>query len=354
MPRAVKTSLAEFSRLWVELGVRAWEQSWWQMSGELGNLLGAIIGAADNSVSIHQNVTTAQAVICSAVPPSPRRNRVVYSELNFPSVRYLYQAQPELEVKVVPCPDRISVPLDALVDAIDERTLLVPISHVIFRSGAIVDPRPVIEKAHQVGARVVLDAYQSCGTVPLNVTDLGVDFAVGGSVKWLCGSPGVAYLYVRPDLTRTLRPQLTGWMAHSRPFAFEAEMDYCSSSYRFLNGTPNIPGMYTARPGYEMIREIGVDRIRRRSISLTRRIVELALGAGFEINSPLAEEQRGGAVTVNPPGAAGVCRQLLERNIVVDFRPDAGIRVAPHFYNSLDEIDEAMAEMRRIVNGQNL
>jgi kynureninase len=143
-------------------------------------------------------------------------------------------------------------------------------------------------------------------------------------------------------------------MAHSRPFAFEAEMDYCSSSYRFLNGTPNIPGMYTARPGYEMIRKIGVDRIRRRSITLTRRIVELALGAGFEINSPLAEEQRGGAVTVNPPGAAGVCRRLLERNIVVDFRPGAGIRVAPHFYNSLDEIDEAMAEMRRIVNGQNL
>ncbi|MFQ5741070.1 MAG: aminotransferase class V-fold PLP-dependent enzyme [Acidobacteriota bacterium] len=349
MPRRVYQSVHDYAESWNTRGVRAWEEGWWEMAVSVGDLVGKLIGAGPGEVSMHQNVTIAQAIVFSSLRVTGRRNRVVYSELNFPSVRYFYQAQEGLEIDVVPCPDGISVPLDSMLEAIDERTLLVPLSHVIYRSAYLQNAAAIIEKAHRVGAVVVLDTYQSCGAVPFDVKELEVDFVIGGSVKWLCGGPGVAYLYVRPDLRDELRPRLTGWMAHEQPFEFGPEMQYSSSAYRFLNGTPNVPALYAVQPGYEIIAEVGVDRIRQRSLQLTDRAIELADQYGLEVRTPRHPSERGGTVSVSPPDARSVCRQLLERDIIVDYRPGAGIRIAPHFFNTMDEVEYALQEMRAIV-----
>ncbi len=349
MPRKVFDRVHDFAEMWNTRGVRAWEEGWWEMAVTAGDSIAKIIGAEPGEVSTHQNVTIAEAIVFSAMRPTPNRNKIVYSELNFPSVRYFYQAQENVEVQVVPCPDGITVPLEPLLDAIDERTLLVPVSHVIFKSAFLQDAQAIIEKAHSVGAMVVLDTYQSCGAVPIDVKRLKADFVVGGSVKWLCGGPGVTYLYVRPDVRDTLEPRLTGWMAHDRPFGFEPEMDYTRSAYRFLNGTPNVPALYAASAGYEIIAEIGVEPIREKSLRMTQRIFELADEYGFPVNTPREASRRGGTVSVNPPDAWRVSRELLARNVMIDYRPGAGIRVAPHFYNTIDEVERAMAEMKDIV-----
>ena len=231
------------------------------------------------STVMHQNVAIAEAVVLSCFTPSPERNRIVYERGNFPSVRYLYQAQRDLEVVV--CEDD-----GEIVEAIDERTLLVPISHVLYKSGEIQDVEKIVSRAHDVGAHVILDAYQSAGIVPLDVTALDVDFAVGGSVKWLCGGPGNGWLYVRPDLAERLEPAYTGWQAHETPFAFEEEMRYASGAARFLTGTPNVPALYAGTPGYDLIEEIGVERIRENSLRQTDLLIRLAEAAGFGIASP--------------------------------------------------------------------
>jgi kynureninase len=292
---------------------------------------------------MHQNVTIAEAVVLSCFRPvDPRRNRVVYEEENFPSVRYLYQAQPDLDVVV--CENA-----EAIIEAIDERTLLVPISHVLFRSAEIQDVAAIIGRAHEAGARVVLDCYQSAGTVPVSVAELGVDFAVGGSVKWLCGGPGNGWLYVRPDLIEQLSPTFTGWQAHAAPFAFEPELRYADGVARFLTGTPNVPALYAATAGYDVIEEIGVERIRARSLEQTGLLIRLAEEAGFEIRSPRDPARRGGTVTAQVPEFEAVHKELGEREIICDFRPGAGIRLGPHFYNTDAELEHVIAEMLAIL-----
>src|SRR5205823_5120520 len=184
-----------------------------------------------------------------------------------------------------------------VLEAIDERTLFVPLSHVLFKTGEIQDVEAIVRRAHEVGAHVVLDAYQSAGTVPLDVTALGVDFAVGGSVKWLCGGPGAGWLYVRPDLAERLHPALVGWQAHMRPFAFEPELEYAPGVARFLTGTPNVPALYAATAGYDLIEEIGVERIRENSVRQTELMTELLDRAGFDVTSPREPARRGGTVT---------------------------------------------------------
>ena len=331
MPRRAEERLLEFTRMWKQRGIRSWSEGWWTMPMTVGDQVGRIIGAPRGSTVMHQNVAVAEAVVLSCFRPFRERNRVVYERANFPSVRYLYQAQPELEVVI--CHDA-----EAIVEAIDERTLLVPISHVLFKSGEIQDVEPIVRRAHEVGAHVILDCYQSAGIVPFDVTELGVDFAVGGSVKWLCGGPGNGWLYVRPDLAERLEPSYTGWQAHERPFAFEEEMEYAHGAARFLTGTPNVPAHYAATAGYDLIEEIGVERIRENSLRQTQLLIDLADEAGFEVRSPREPARRGGTVTVHVPEFAAVHRELTERQILCDFRPDAGIRLGPHYYNSADEI----------------
>jgi kynureninase len=343
MPAAVEQRLADYARTWKERGIRAWGEGWWTMPLTVGDQVGRIIGAPPGSTVMHQNVAIAEAIVLSCFRPvDPHRNRVVYEEANFPSVRYLYQAQPDLEVVVVPDDG-------AIVEAVDERTLLVPISHVLFKTGEIQDVPAIVRRAHEVGAHVVLDAYQSAGIVPLDVTALNIDFAVGGSVKWLCGGPGNGWLYVRPDLADVLEPTFVGWQAHARPFAFEPELEYAEGAARFLSGTPNVPALYAATPGYDLIEEIGVDRIRGNSVRQTALLIELFDEAGFEVGSPRDPARRGGTVTVRLPEFEAVHKELEERQIICDFRPDAGLRLGPHYFNTDDELRYAASQIIEIV-----
>ncbi len=342
MPRRAEDGLAEYARTWRERGIRAWGEGWWELPLTVGDQIGRIVGAPAGTTVMHQNVAISEAVVLSCFRPTPERNRVVYERGNFPSVRYLYQAQPELEVVV--CEDD-----GEIVDAIDERTLLVPISHVIFKSGEIQDVARIVERAHEAGAQVILDAYQSAGIVPLDLTALNVDFAVGGSVKWLCGGPGNGWLYVRPDLAELLEPSYTGWQAHVSPFAFEEEMRYAAGAARFLTGTPNVPALYAATAGYDLIEEIGVERIRANSLRQTDLLIALADAAGFGVASPREPERRGGTVTVHVDEFPAVHKELSERQILCDFRPAAGIRIGPHYYTSDDELRHVIAQIGEIV-----
>jgi kynureninase len=343
MPVAAEERLLDYARAWRSRGVRAWEEGWWELPLTVGDQIARLIGAPAGSVAMHQNVTLAEAVVLSCFGFEGERRRVVYEEANFPSVRYLYQAARGAEIVVAPDDEGV-------VEAIDERTLLVPVTHVIFRTGRIQDVEAIVARAHEAGALVVLDAYQSVGTVPLDVTLLGVDFAVGGSVKWLCGGPGAAWLYVRPDLAETLEPALTGWQAHARPFAFEPEQDYAAGAWRFLTGTPNVPALYAATAGYDVVEEIGVERIRARSVEQTALLVELLDEAGLEFVSPRDPDRRGGTVVVRVPEPDAVNAELAAREILCDSRPEVGLRLGPHFYNSDDELRfavEQIAELAR-------
>jgi kynureninase len=343
MPAAVEERVAEFARMWRERGIRAWSEGWWEMPMTVGDQIGRIIGAPAGSTVMHQNVAIAEAIVLSCFRPvDPARNRVVYEEGNFPSVRYLYQAQPDLEVVVVPDDQ-------AIVAAIDERTMLVPITHVLFKTAEIQDVAAIVARAHEVGAHVILDAYQSVGIVPLDVTELNVDFATGGSVKWLCGGPGNGWLYVRPDLAATLEPTFIGWQAHARPFAFEPELEYADGAARFLTGTPNVPALYAATAGYDLIEEIGVDRIRENSLRQTELLIDLIDEAGFDVGSPRDPVRRGGTVTLRTPEFEAVHKELAERQILCDFRPDAGIRLGPHYFNTDEELRHAVGQIVEIV-----
>jgi kynureninase len=233
--------------------------------------------------------------------------------------------------------------------AIDEETLLVPISHVLFKSGFLQDARAITERAHEVGAMVVLDTYQSAGTVPFSVKELNVDFATGGSVKWLCGGPGAGYLYVRPDLQTRLEPRTTGWMAHEAPFAFESgAIRYAPGIARFLHGSPAIPALYAAESGCRIINEIGVENIRAKSVRQTTRLIELAREAGFHVTSPVHAAQRGGTITIADEHAAAITAELIRREFIVDYRPGAGVRVSPHFYTTDEELELVIREMKNI------
>jgi len=352
MPQAVYEALKGYADIWATRGVRAWEERWWMLAAQVGDEIGALMNAPPGSVSTHQNVTTCQAVVASCFDFSGKRNQVVYCDLNFPSVMYFWEAQQACgaRVQMVPTDDGITVPTERLLDAIDDRTLLVPVSHVIFRSAYIQDAKAIIEKAHRVGAHVVLDTFQSLGTVPVDVQALNVDFTCGGVLKWLCGGPGVAYLYVRPDLGKKLEPKFTGWFAHQNPFGFETGATrYAEPPFRFMNGTSHIPALEAARPGLKIITEVGIERIREKSKRQTSRLIELASGRGWRVNSPRNADQRGGTVSIDMPDAEEVCRELLKRDILVDYRPKAGVRMAPHFYNKDEELETAIAAVDEIL-----
>lgn len=351
MPRETFARLADYAETWATRGVRAWAEGWWDMPVTTGNEVALIIGADPGNVVMHQNVSICQSLILSCFEPTPKRNKIVYSELNFPSVMYVYEAHArnhQLRIETVKSDDGITIPLERFLEAIDEETLLVPFSHVLFKSGFLQNARAITERAHEVGAMVVLDTYQSAGTVPFSVKDLKVDFATGGSVKWLCGGPGAGYLYVRPDLHQKLEPKTTGWMAHEAPFAFDTELQYAPGITRFLHGSPAIPALYAAQSGYRIINEIGVTRIREKSVRQTTRLIELAEEAGFQVTSPKDAADRGGTITVGHEDAAAITRELIRREFIVDFRPGAGVRISPHFYTSDEELELIVREMKDI------
>lgn len=353
MPKATYDRLHDYAEAWDTRGIRAWEEGWWEMPLTVGDKLGRIIGAPPGTVAMHQNVSVCQALIISCFDLTGKRNKIVYEAMNFPSVMYVYEAHAKAtnaRIVTVPSDDGITIDTQKMLDAIDEETLLVPISHVLFRSAFIQDAKAIIEKAHAVGAYIVLDAYQSAGTVPLNVTELNVDFATGGSVKWLCGGPGAGWLYVRPDLHTKFEPKVTGWAAQRSPFAFASEIDYATDIHRYLHGSPAIPALYAAESGYDLINEIGVEAIRANSIQQTTKLIELAEEQGWRINSPRDANQRAGSVILDVPFAGEVVRELSAREMLVDYRPGAGIRVGPHFFNTDDEIETIIREIKTILD----
>jgi kynureninase len=344
MPAEAERRLEQYAREWKTRGARAWGEGWWDSVFTVGDLIGEIIGAPSGSTVMHQNVTVAEAIVLSCFDLKPPRNRIVFEAGLFPSVRYVQQAWARFGAEVVVCEDA-----EAVIDAIDERTLLVPVSHVLYKTAEIQPVERIVERAHEMGAYVCLDAYQSAGAVPLDVSALGVEFCVGGSVKWLCGGPGAGWLYVRPDVAEQLEPAFAGWQGHARPFAFEAEMEPAPGVARFLTGTPNVPANYAASAGYELIREIGVDRIRDNSMRQTALLVELVDERGFELNSPRDPAIRGGSVVFRVPDFQAVHAELAARNIICDYRPDVGLRFGPHFFTTDDDIRFAVDQVAEIL-----
>jgi kynureninase len=355
MPKGAADGLREYAEVWGSQGVRAWEERWWEMAREVGDAIGRVIGAVPGTVSMHENVTTAQMVALSTLKAPTSGDVVVALEMDFPSSLYLFRAQQAMgyTLRVVPPAPDFRVDVQRIVEAIDSRTILVALSHVLFLSAFIVDAAPIIEKAHDVGAAVVLDTYQSAGILPLNVSSLGVDFAVGGCLKWLCGGPGNAFLYTNPQRLSATSPRFTGWLAHKTPFAFDPDhLDLREDAMRMMNGTPCIPAYYAALPGTRICREVGADRIRAHSLALTRRVLSLVDEFGFSSITPRNDHVRGGTVAVNVPHAKYVARTLKSHKFMVDYRPGVGIRVSPHFYNTLEEAEAVIVEMERIVRMQ--
>jgi kynureninase len=352
MPRGVYDEMRAYADLWGSRGVRAWEEGWWEMAVNVGDQIAPLIGAGRGEISLHQNVTLIQAVISSCFDFRGPRNKVVMTDLEFPSVQYFYHEQRRngARIELVPSNNSVRFDLDKFLAAIDQNTLLVPISQVLFRSACIVDAAAIIEKAHRVGAHVVLDLFQATGTVPIDIRGLGADFACGGVLKWLCGGPGVGYLYVREDLRRKLKPAIAGWLAHRRPFAFETgAIDAREDSFRYLNGTPHIPALYACQPGLDILNQVGIAAIREKSMRMTARLFEGAKAHGWPVNTPENPVERAGTVSVDCPHAAEVCRELLAREILVDYRPKAGVRLSPHFYNREEECDLAMTQIADIL-----
>lgn len=352
MPRRTATYLQAYADAWGSRGVRAWHEGWWEIQRATGDLLAPILGVGPGTISMHPNVTIAMGVVASCHMFDGPRRKIVMTDLEFPTNMYLFEGfrRYGADVVYVPSDDTIRTNLDRLVEAIDEYTMLVPLSLVLFRSAYVQNARAVVEKAHRVGARVVLDVYQAAGTLPLNLEALEVDFAVGGSVKWLCGGPGAGYLYVRPDLMRELYPGLVGWAAHANPFDFATgPIVYADGPERFQSGTPNVPAMYAARAGYEIVGQIGVKAIREKSLRLTSRIIQHAQRMGYRLNTPTEDSERGGAVIIDVPNGEVVAQELLGREIIIDYRPGAGIRMAPHFYNTEEDIDRALATLDGII-----
>lgn len=352
MPRRVYDSLKDYADMWASRGVRAWGEGWWDLNVNVGNLVAGIIGAPLNTVSIHQNVSIAMGILLSCFDFGGERNKVVIEGGIFPSVYYVLRGMlpPHAELVIAPGYDGVQVDIQAIIDLIDEKTLLVPVSHVLFRSAYILDVHAIIEKAHRVGAMAIVDGYHATGIYPVDVQALHADFYLSGVLKWMCGGPGGVFLYARPDYLKTLQPKLTGWMAHQRPFDFEVDdIVFREDAFRFLNGTSAVPSLYAIQPGVEVIAQVGVENIRAKSMRQTRLLWELAEKAGFAINSPKNPEERGGTLTIDPGHAYEVSRELLARNIIVDYRPNAGIRISPHFYNTDDEIQFVVEQMQEIL-----
>ena len=353
MPRRAADRVREYTDTWATRGIRAWEEGWWEMPVTVGNLIGRIIGAGEGEVVMQHNVASCQSIVTSCFDWGGRRNKLVTDGLNFPSNDYIYHGLTRQGARVVTVasPDGFTLPTELMLRAIDEETQLVSVSHVAFRSSYVQDLAAIAERAHAVGAMIIGDLYQSAGTVPVDVRAWGLDFATGGSVKWLCGGPGAGYLYVRRDLWDKLQPTFTGWLAHEQPFAFAGgPIRYTHDIYRFLNGTPNVPGMYAARSGYEIVNQVGVTAIREKSLRQTARLMELADAAGIRVNTCRDPQRRGGVVTLDVPNGYEVTRELERREVLVDFRPAAGIRVAPHFYTADEELDRTVAEIQSIAN----
>jgi kynureninase len=340
-PLGAKAALATYWDEWASEGPEAWEQ-WLPRIGAIADGIGAIIGAPAGSIFLGPNVSVLQAAIATCFDFSGARNEVVYEALQFPSLTYVWREWERYGAvtRVVPSDDGRSIPTERIIESITEKTAIAVLSHAYYVSGAVADIRTIQAHCRKVGAILCVDAYQTTGVYPYDVREWDLDLVTGGSHKWLCGGPGCGWIYVKPSHLEFFKPAVTGWMAHANPFDFtEAPIVHAPTMYRFGNGTPTIPGYLVARPGHELIRSIGVPRIREHNVRLTSKLAAMALERGLTVNTPLEPERRTGWIGIDFPDSQRASRELIARRVFIDYRPGCGIRVSPHFYTTDDEIE---------------
>jgi kynureninase len=350
VPRAAFDSVRDYVDIWSRRGVRAWEEAWWTLSGEMGDLVAPLIGANRAEVVFQPNVTLTHAILFSCFD-FESRSRVVTDAMHFPPILYLLDGlvQRGAQVVRVPSDDGVHVETQRLLESIDERTAFVNVSHVLFKSAYVHEVAAIAARAHEVGAAVIVDGYQAVGALPVDVYALGVDAYIGGCLKWLCGGPGAAFLWVHPDRSAEWTPTLTGWMSHTQPFDFAPDLSRRDDVWRFMHGTPNVSALYAARPGLEIIAGVGIDAIRAKSTRQTTRLLDLAATAGWRCTTPSEPDRRGGTVAIDVPHGYEVSKALKSREILCDYRPGAGVRLSPHFYTLDEELDAAIAAIAAIL-----
>ena len=342
--------LAEFQAEWNERGAAAWYDGWIPKLDELRAAYGRAIGAGRGEVALSPNVSTALSTVASCLEYG-ERPRVVVADVDFPTIAHQWLAKQRLGVEVVSVPSdgRVRVPLERWEAAIDERTVLVATSHVLYTSGQVQDVRAIAEIAHRKGALCLVDAYQSAGQLPLDVGELDADFVVGGSLKWLLGGQGMAFLWVRPGLIRELEPTVTGWFAVDSQFSFEnARLRFREDAVRFEYGTPSVPSMYAALGGLSLVEEVGIPRIRERTDFLTRDLVARLRDHGFGLRVPASPEEHAAITMVEVPDAAATVAGLAERGVIADHRFGM-LRLSPYFYNTEEENAGAVAALAEVV-----
>jgi kynureninase len=350
-PVGARDALRRYWDDWAADGPEAWER-WLPRIAEIADGIGALVGAPAGTCFLGPNVSVLQAAIASCIDFRGDRNEVVYESLQFPSLTYVWREWERFGaiVRIAESDDGRTVPTERIVARITEKTAIAVLSHAYYVSGAIADVRTIQQHCRSVGALLCVDAYQTTGVYPYDVTAWDLDLVTGGSHKWLCGSAGCGWLYVKPSLLERFAPAVTGWMAHARPFAFEpAPMEHAPSMFRFGNGTPSIPAYMAAQAGHRIIASAGIPRIREHNVRLTQKIAAMALERGLRVNSPLEPEHRTGWMGIDFDGAEAACRRLVERRVFVDYRPGCGIRVGPHLYTEDAEIEEFFTQLESLL-----
>ena len=333
--------LESFQELWHELGASAWYGPWWEKLEDLRSHVARFLGAAPGQLALLPSTSAALSVIAESVDYG-QRNRVVCTELDFPTLAYQWAVKPDVELVVLPSHDGVRVDPEQFAEAVDDRTAFLATSHVLYTTGYIQDLDALADIAHRAGAFFLVDGYQGPGQIPVDLGAGEADFYTTGPLKWLCGGPGLSYLYVRDELVQQLQPRITSWFAARDQFNFDLEnFEPHDDARRFELGTPALPTVYTALGGQEIIDELGIETIRDQNRALTEHLVERAQESGFQLTIAPDPADRSAIVMIqyeDPPGAVGY---LAQRGIIVDHRP-GHVRVSPHFYNTIDEIDQCI------------
>lgn len=334
--------LLDFARAWHDVGAAAWYERWWGLLDELRRRVAAMFAAPAGTVALMPCTSSALAAVSSSLDWT-RRNRIVTTELDFPTLLYHWMARPEAEVVVLKSPDGVQIDPQQFADAADDRTLALATSHVFFTTGAVQDLKALASIARRAGACTIIDGYQGAGQVPTNLPAADVDFYTAGPLKWLCGGPGLAYLYVRDSLAPALEPRITGWFAAEDPFRFDPnEFRRRRDARRFELGTPALPTVHTALGGQEIVDQVGVETIRARNSMLAKRLADGCRAKGLSVRMPDAPESQSAIVPVVCANPTKAVRRLAARRIIVDARPGI-VRASPHFYNTADEVDAFVA-----------
>lgn len=347
--RRVFHALDHYRADWSQYGAPVWWLKWMDKLDEAKERFARLIGAGPREVTISHSISSALSSIASTFDYRDR-NAVVCAEIDFPTIPYQWLAKGRegVEVRFARSSDRITFPVDTFEGLVDRKTALVAASHVLYNTGSIMPVRQIADLAHDRGARIVVDGYHAVGVLPVDVKELDVDFYVGGTLKWLLGGPGLTFIYVREDLIPELRPTVTGWFSSDDQFAFDPlRLTWPDTADRLELGTPSVSTAYTGVEGMEMILEADPERIYGRLQLLTDRIVERATRDGYGIRSPLDKNERGGIVMLEVKQPQETVAEMMRRSFTVDYRPGL-VRVSPHFYNTLEDVDRFMDELAQV------